>query len=317
MSLRALPCAAITASSPFCCPAGNVFGSGRAAPCATERSSCAWLRSRRSGPLRSPCPTCKWQALTGSAAAEPFWHSLMKSSAQAIDDKPRTSTDAAAPRAGHETRPDIERLLQDDHADVNEAPCAVLSEERRQRKSPAFRRGLLGSPRFLFAGNSQCRRLGSSANRLVDHRFTAACADLLAQQRAGGRKRHVDGGVAHLLGGGHLGLAMRSSACCSRSATAVSRFSRGPCLHALGFLAGLLEDGRLPRSPPGPACARILPGLSASSRRRWASPERLGDVGRPLVEQGGDAPHRALPARAKNRTNATRPRRPGSEKMPP
>ena len=31
-------------------------------------------------------------------------------------------------------------------------------------------------------------------------------ADLLAQQRAGGAERHVDGGVAHLLGGGGLGL---------------------------------------------------------------------------------------------------------------
>ena len=110
--------------------------------------------------------------------------------------------------------------------------------------------------------------------------------------------------------------AMRSSACCSRSATAVSRLLRGTGLHALHLLAGLAHDalglgGRLRQRLLGVGLG--LQGLVAQplgfGQRVVMSAARLSSRAVILV-------HRILPSRTTNSTKATATQVSGSPKTP-
>ena len=136
--------------------------------------------------------------------------------------------------------------------------------------------------------------------------WVLATADLVAHQRAGRGERHVDGGVAHLLGGGRLGLGDAVERLLLAQGDGVLQVWRGACLHALRLLARLADDafgfgGGLRQRALG-----VGLGLQGLVAQPLGIGQGRGDVGGALVEQGRDRVHRILPSRTTNSTKATR-----------
>jgi hypothetical protein len=143
-------------------------------------------------------------------------------------------------------------------------------------------------------------------DRFVDQGGSAAGADLLAQQRTGGAQRHVDGGVAHLLGSGRF-----------RLGDTVQRLlfaQRNLVLQALRGSARMLSASAV-------AWARVFSASAlafmASSRRREASVSALVMSAARLSSRAAILDHRILPSATTKMTNATATQVSGSAQMLP
>src|SRR5207342_3616548 len=97
--------------------------------------------------------------------------------------------------------------------------------------------------------------------------------DLLAQQSAGGGQRHVDRGVADVLGGGGLGLGDAVLGLLLAQRDHGLEVLGGACLHALHFLTGLDQD----RFGLGGGLGQRLLGLGLGFQRIGAQPLGVGD----------------------------------------
>jgi hypothetical protein len=125
------------------------------------------------------------------------------------------------------------------------------------------------------------------ADGLVDQRLGAAGTDLLAQQRAGSRERHVDGGVADLLGRLGFGLGDAVERLLFAQGDRGFEVGRGLGLHAGRFVAGLLEDGAAFRRGLGQRAIGIGLGFQGVVAQLLGIGERLGDGRCTAVEQFG------------------------------